>query len=160
MDPIVAGTISGLAATAPMTAVMTAAHRHLPWQDQYSLPPHRITMEMLRRTVGEEPSKRSHRNRLTLLAHLGYGAAAGGIYGLCSKEDSAGQALVKGMGFGMAVWVLSYLGWLPLANMPAAAKDESRGRNAMMLAAHLAWGASTGLLTRELADPQNRDARL
>lgn len=52
--PLLAGAIGGLIATAPMTVFMLAAHRFLPWFEQYPLPPREITEELAERVGIEE----------------------------------------------------------------------------------------------------------
>lgn len=57
---------------------------------------------------------------------------------------------VKGVVYGLGVWAVSYLGWLPaLRLMPKATHDRSE-RNAIMIAAHLVWGyALSRLIQRD-----------
>jgi hypothetical protein len=51
---------------------------------------------------------------------------------------------------GVAVWVASYLGWIPVVGILKPATLHPKRRNALMLVAHLVWGASTSLAMREL----------
>ena len=46
MNRIVAGTLAGLTATAPMTAAMIAMHKALPAHERYPLPPRKVTMRV------------------------------------------------------------------------------------------------------------------
>src|SRR6188508_239336 len=46
----------------------------------------------------------------------------------------------EGALYGVGVWGASYLGLLPGAGLYPAATDESAGRNALMISAHLIWG--------------------
>ncbi|HWW77795.1 MAG TPA: hypothetical protein VNZ44_20490, partial [Pyrinomonadaceae bacterium] len=43
MNRVLLGALAGLAATAPMTLVMKLAHRELPREEQYPLPPRQVT---------------------------------------------------------------------------------------------------------------------
>ncbi len=52
---------------------------------------------------------------------------------------------LAGAGFGLAVWAGSYLGWLPAAGILRPATEHPPRRVALMIAAHLVWGASAGL---------------
>jgi hypothetical protein len=46
--------------------------------------------------------------------------------------------------FGVAVWLLSYMGWLPAIGLFGPATRDTQGRSALMVAAHLVWGAALG----------------
>ena len=51
---------------------------------------------------------------------------------------------------GGGVWMASYLGWLPGMGILKPATRHPGRRNALMLGAHLVWGAATALAMREL----------
>lgn len=150
MNRLGAGLVSGFAATAPMTAVMAALRRRLPLVQRYPLPPRQITMKLagragLRRGMGE-----AGRTGLTLASHFAYGAAAGVLYTLLRPGRSAPMSAAKGAAVGAAVWTASYLGWLPAFKVLPPATRQPKERNALMIAAHLVWGAATGLLADRL----------
>lgn len=46
---------------------------------------------------------------VTATAHFGYGAIAGIVYALLPRR------MISGGSYGVLVWALSYLGWIPLA---------------------------------------------
>ena len=97
----------------------------------------------LRRVDGPE------KTGLTLAAHFGYGTAAGVLFGLLAPKR-AGEAVPAGIGFGLLVWSASYLGLMPALGLhPPATRDTFR-RNALMIAAHVVWGASLGALAAPL----------
>jgi uncharacterized membrane protein YagU involved in acid resistance len=55
-----------------------------------------------------------------------------------------------GAAAGLAVWLASYMGWIPaVGNLEPATRHPAR-RNALMIVAHLVWGASTSASIREL----------
>jgi uncharacterized membrane protein YagU involved in acid resistance len=83
--------------------------------------------------------------RLTLAAHVGYGAACGAIFGLVAPRN-APAALGCGMLFGLGVWAGSYVGWLPAFNVRHHAKHDPPARTGLMIAAHLVWGAAAGVV--------------
>jgi hypothetical protein len=144
-----AGAAAGLAATVPMTAAMMGLHRGLPADERYPLPPRRITMRAAKKAGIkhwlDEPQKRG----VTLAAHFGYGTAAGIIFGLIAPRRAA-EAIPAGIGFGLLVWSASYLGLLPALDLhPPATRDTVR-RNALMIAAHVVWGASLGAVAAPL----------
>ncbi len=135
------GGIAGIVGTAAMTAVMTRLHHRLPPPEQYPLPPREITQRVL--------PVRSERalQEASLLAHFGYGAAAGAIYGSLVRRGKAPPGAV----YGVAVWVLSYLGWVPAARILRPAVSHPSRRNALMIASHLVWGAVTALVYKDLS---------
>jgi putative membrane protein len=45
------------------------------------------------------------------------------------------------------VWAGSYLGLLPVLGILSPATRHPTGRNALMIAAHIIWGATLGILT-------------
>ena len=127
MRRLVYGSLAGLAATLPMTAAMGRLHRRLPENQRYALPPR----EIVAAAGGPE------RPGATLLAHFGYGALTGALFALQPRRSP-----LVGAGFGVAVWAASYLGWIPALGLLAPATRHPARRNALMLAAHLAWGSA------------------
>jgi uncharacterized membrane protein YagU involved in acid resistance len=150
MQSIVTGGIGGLVATAPMTVAMEAMHRQLPPREQYPLPPRQITENVAEEIGVGEHLDEGERVAATLVAHFAYGAAAGTVFSVIEKH-LPGPAVVKGIGFGLAVWTGSYLGLLPATGLLSSAKHHPARRNALMIAAHVVWGAATGALTDVMA---------
>ena len=147
---LLSAAIAGCAATLPMTIVMTLWRKRLPWLEQGSLPPRKITEHLLDAVhVGQELSE-PQKQTLTVVSHFGYGTAAGSVFGLMPRPASALGAVSSGMVFGLGVWTGSYLGWLPAVGLHRSATEEPAGRNLLMLTAHLVWGGSLGLLTHVL----------
>ena len=67
----------------------------------------------------------------------------GAIYGPLTRTVPL-PSVLKGIVFGIVVWLAVYLGWLPAVGMSEAATKQPIQRNALMIAAHLVWGAVTG----------------
>ena len=145
MRRLAAGAAAGLAATVPMTAAMKVAQGMLPATQRHPLPPRRITMRALRKSGVrphadlDEPARRG----LALAAHYGYGAGAGALFGAFVPANTR-DAVAAGIGYGLLVWAASYLGLMPALGLHPPATRETPGRNAMMIAAHVVWGAATG----------------
>jgi uncharacterized membrane protein YagU involved in acid resistance len=149
MNRFVAGTLAGLAATVPMTLAMKLMHEQLPAEEQYPLPPRLITEEMTELAGVNEELDEPEMKGLTTLSHFAYGAACGAVYGpLTSRLPGAG--VIGGVAFGLAVWTGSYLGWLPAAGILTPATEHPARRNALMIAAHVVWGAAAGMLVEQL----------
>ena len=125
-------------------------HRVLPPEHQDPLPPRQITDNAAAR-AGVDLGDDDTRNAATMGAHFAYGASVGAMYGPIAGSTKLPSA-VEGMLYGIAVWGGSYLGLLPGTGLYRSADDEPAPRNAMMIAAHLIWGASLGVLTGALAD--------
>jgi hypothetical protein len=92
----------------------------------------------------------------TWVSHFAYGAACGALYGAVSGEKTDGHPLLAGVGFGLAVWAGSYLGWLPAAGVLAPATEHPPRRTALMIAAHVVWGATTGIALERLSEESER----
>jgi hypothetical protein len=134
-----------------MTVAMVALHRALPRQDQEPLPPRQITENAAAAAGVDLGPDEDTREATTLAAHFGYGATVGSLYGSFAGSTGLPRAL-EGMLFGVAVWGGSYLGLLPGVGLYRSAKDEPPARNALMIGAHLIWGASLGVLAGALVD--------
>ena len=140
------GALAGLIATIPMTLFMLLMHRLLPRWQKYALPPERITHELSERAGTDKFLDKPRLLGATLVSHFGYGAFMGTLYGMLRKRVKL-PAAVKGSIFGVIIWAGSYLGWLPAMDMAAAGTEEPLRRNALMIGAHVIWGATTGIIT-------------
>ena len=138
MQRIVSGALAGLGATMAMTIVMSRLHAQLGRRDGYPLPPREIIDE-----VGASSGERQSR-AATLAAHFGFGALTGAIFA-CLPSRRGG-----GMLYGVSVWAISYLGWIPAAGLLAPAWRHPARRNLLMIAAHVVWGAVLAGSLREL----------
>lgn len=150
MNKIFAGALAGLTATAPMTVAMLALHRRLPPEDRYALPPREIVESMAESLGVDDEIGEEAETGLAVSSHFAYGATAGALFGpLTPKSQPA--ALAAGVGYGLAVWAGSYLGWLPAANILEPATNHPKRRTALMIAAHVVWGAALGATACELS---------
>ncbi|HYG54267.1 MAG TPA: hypothetical protein VD965_03110 [Burkholderiales bacterium] len=135
-SPLV-GALAGLAATAAMTLAMGALWRRLPRRERYPLPPREITSTLAARTGIERHLDERQRVDATLLSHFAYGAGAGALFPVLARRAS----VPRGIAYGLGVWAASYLGWLPAMRVLRPATQHPAARNALMLAAHVVWGA-------------------
>jgi hypothetical protein len=158
MQKLLAGALAGTAATGPMTAAMKLLQQGAPSARRRAIPPREITLELAHRVGLTRHLGADGRDAATTASHFGYGAAAGALYPYASAY-LPGPALVRGALFGVGVWAASYLGWLPAAGILRPATREPAGRNAMMIGAHLVWGAATALLAERLANGANGEER-
>lgn len=138
------GGLAGFAATLPMTGVMRRMHERLPARERYPLPPRELNEDL--------PNFGMRTSAATLFHHFLYGAATGAIFAATFGRRDAPM----GATYGVAVWMASYLGWIPAGGMLRVATRHPARRNGLMLVAHLVWGASLAIGLRELELAQTR----
>lgn len=145
MHPLLRGPLAGTVATVPMSAVMLAASRLVGRQ-----PPEAIARSAVQAATGEQPPE-PVAGLLSSLAHLGFGAGVGAGYVLLPRS---GPPLLRGVGTALAVYVVSYQGWVPaLGILPPASRDRP-GRPAVMVTAHMVFGAVLALVEDRLRRPR------
>jgi uncharacterized membrane protein YagU involved in acid resistance len=158
MERILKGFLAGMSATAPMTVVMLLIHRLLPSGEQYPVPPYEVTEEAIRDAglLGKAVDKQESAE-LALLAHFGFGGLAGTLYGALSGLIPLPGAAAGAL-YSLLVWAVNYLGLLPAAGLYRAPDYEPARRHAMMVAAHLVWGAVLGWLLGRMAGDEEQAA--
>ena len=145
------GAIAGFIATAPMSMSMLIGWWLLPRQEKYHLPPRLITEELSERAGIERHLGEKELVGLTIITHFGYGALFGALYALFEHQLRL-HASLKGALSGVALWVGSYLGWLPAMGILSPATRHPWRRNLLMIAAHVVWGVTLGEVMRKLAE--------
>jgi hypothetical protein len=156
MNRILLGALAGLAATGPMTLAMKLMHEQLPREERYPLPPRQVTEGLAEKAGVNEHLDEEGREAATWASHFAYGAACGALYGAVSGVRLDERPVLAGVGFGLAVWAGSYLGWLPAAGILSPATEHPARRNALMIAAHAVWGAGVGVALERLSDGSRR----
>jgi hypothetical protein len=131
-----------LVATTAMSAVMLLAQRAGLMGE---MPPHRIANETVDRAPTDaDPGPRT-RATLGWVAHYGFGALAGAVYGvLRAHVRTPGPGTLHGAGYAFGVWAVSYLGWVPALRLLPHATHDRPGRQASMILAHLVFGGLLG----------------
>ena len=143
MTSMLIGAAAGAAATLPMTMVMETLHERLPGEPPRPLPPREVTEGMAAKAGVHDDLGEQDKQDLTLAAHFAYGAACGAVFGMLAPR-TASAAVPAGVAFGLAVWAASYLGWLPATGVRHHPRHDPPARTALMIAAHLVYGAATG----------------
>ena len=138
---------AGVIATVPMTIVMEELHRILPGEHDGPLPPREVTEGLYENFTDTEDVSEEQLEQATLLLHYSFGGVAGALFPFIAPRRLS-AAIGAGMLYGLAVWTGSYLGWLPAMGVRHHARHDPRGRTTMMIAAHLVWGATLGLVLR------------
>ena len=57
--------------------------------------------------------------------------------------------MVRGLSFGLCVWIASYLGLRPALGILRPATEHPPRRTALMIVAHAVWGATLALLVQQ-----------
>jgi hypothetical protein len=137
------GAVAGVTGAAAMTACMARLHDRLPAAERYPLPPREITGVL---AGGGRHERRAGLGDLAVIAHFGFGAAAGAL--LAAGRLPARPAV--GALAGLGVWAGSYFGWAPLLRILGPVREHPPRRTGLMVAAHLVWGAVTAITLHEL----------
>ena len=149
MERQLAGTLAGLVATLPMTAAMELLHRQLPAHQRHPLPPREVAMNALGTLGLRHRQDETTRTLLSVATHFAVGATAGTLYPTVARALPGGP-VAKGVAYGLAVWAGGYLGLLPATGLLSPATEHPRRRTALMVASHVVWGATLGLLADRL----------
>ena len=156
MHKLVRGAIAGTIATIPMTLIMIGLFRKLPSEQRYPLPPRLLIENIAGRATRLHMENDAALTHATLAAHFAYGAATGAVYPYL--ESHRGPNTVTGVGYGLGIWAASYLGWIPAARLLDPATRHPARRNALMLAAHVVWGAALARVSAALRGSITRSA--
>ena len=143
---ILIGGIAGFVGTMAMTATMRRLHARLPVKERYPLPPREIVDSAAGKAGIDLPGEAA--KDISTAAHFAYGAAVGAVIGALNAKPSK----PTGAAAGVAVWVASYMGWIPAVNILEPGTEHPRRRNALMIAAHLVWGWWTAASMTELVE--------
>ncbi len=149
MNKIIFGALAGIAATVPMTILMIEWHKRLPPEEKYPLPPREIFDELTEKAGADRYLNESEKTNLSLIGHFAYGAATGAVYApLVSLVQNPNP--VNGVVYSVGLWGASYLGWLPALQILRPADEHPARRNALMITAHVVWGAALGLMVNQM----------
>jgi uncharacterized membrane protein YagU involved in acid resistance len=144
---VLGGAAAGLLSSVLMGIIMKLMQEQLPSSQKYHLPPREITIALMAHSgADQELQESSNITTLTTIGHLGYGSIGGVNYSLLSGYIPL-PAIFKGGLFGLVVWAVSYLGWIPATGILSPVTRHPRERTLLMIAAHLVYGAATALLT-------------
>ncbi|WP_433242830.1 DUF6789 family protein [Streptosporangium sp. CA-135522] len=148
MRNLVNGAVGGVLATAAMSGVMRAGSRAGLMSDQ---PPKRIARAFL---PGHRHRPKSGEGVLGAITHFGFGAACGALFALACGRRRAPVAL--GVGYGLAIWLVSYEGWVPRLGILPPISGDRPGRPAVMATGHVVYGAALALAVNRLGGAGRR----
>lgn len=140
------GAVSGLAATVVMTGALLTARR-LGLVDTPA--PEAVVTGALEQADLNEEIRPPARTAVVTVAHLGYGATVGAVFAAITRPLGE-SPLMRGTTYGLAVWVLGYIGWLPAFRILPRPTRQGAGRHVENIVGHLVYGATLGWLTGRL----------
>lgn len=134
------GAAAGVAATVLMTGVMEAAQRLGLMGD---MPPWVITRRTLEKSGKRHKVSTPAQKLLATAMHVGFGAILGAIYEAVEDEaQPPGPKLAHVLGYSVAVWAVSYAGWVPALGLMPPPTHDQKGRQLATFAAHIVFGAA------------------
>jgi hypothetical protein len=141
MKRLLGGVIAGGAATGTMSLAMWAASKS---GLMYRPPPKEITARAARH-AGAEPRTAGHEQFQFswMAAHLAYGAGCGTVYAFL-RSLVPGPPAVRGVLYGLLIYAIGYLGYLPALGLYPPPDEDSPSRTAVMIGAHVVYGATLG----------------
>lgn len=137
MGRILRGAIAGATATAIMSIVMLASER-VGLMGRH--PPERIAERGLG-AIDEAPDERAVK-AVGPAAHFVFGTAGGAAFGLIAGARDPGTAQRLAVPWAIAIWLVSYFGWIPAMHILPPPSEDRPGRAWTMLVAHVVYGAS------------------
>jgi uncharacterized membrane protein YagU involved in acid resistance len=126
------GLLGGAIATTTMTGVFSSFDL-IGWVGQ--LPPRQIMQRLL-----PDDTEPRQLNAATIVAHLAYGAALGGVFSLITRSPSTGRGAL----YGIAVCLANYEVGLPVAGIREPLHRDNPREIATLLIGHLVYGADLG----------------
>jgi hypothetical protein len=144
---------AGLLATLVMSGLMIAGKR-LGLMPEH--PPKKIARAAL--SADGSPPDESLTGPVATVLHLGFGAAVGALFTVVHRlARPPVPAVLGGVVAALGVWAVSYMGWVPALGIMARADRDVPGRQPVMIAAHIVYGAVLGALVD--LDPLGRERR-
>jgi hypothetical protein len=136
---IACGAVAGVLATLVMSLVIAAG-----WLAGLfrTPPPKQITAAAHLKARVAPPKDWSTFQASWLGAHILYGVGCGVIFALTRLGLPALPGKPTGLGFGLGVWGVSYLGLMPMLQLYPWPGKDTPGRVATMIAAHVVFGVS------------------
>lgn len=142
---VIDGIRDGALATAAMSAVMVGGDRAGMMPEP---PPTTITREALDAAHVDRPAAIAV---AAPAAHFAFGAL-GGAFFVVLRRVLPGPGWLLGILFGLAVWAVSYKGWIPALGILPPPEDDRPGRPAVLVAAHVVYGFVLGRLVGSRRD--------
>ena len=138
------GALAGGVATLLMTALMKAYQATGLFRGP--IPPTRITRAALDVVGAGNEVDDETETAVMAAGHWGYGMACGALFGvLHTRIRPPIPTAVHGTLFGLLIWALSYMGWVPAAGIMPHPARQNPAQAFMPLLAHVVYGSTLGL---------------
>lgn len=90
------------------------------------------------------------------IAHVGYGATMGAIYGAIVGPRRDRSAATRGAAWGLLIWAAGYEGWMPAAGVRPATTHQPPSKWPVQIGNHIVYGVVTALANEELWERRMR----
>ncbi len=115
-------------------------------------PPERIVEGLLDRAGVRLDAEAE--DRLAVVAHLGFGATAGALYGVAApRVRSMTTAVAMGLIYATGIYAVSYAGWVPALRLLPPPDRDDPSRQVAMLLAHWMYGTTLAIATQVASQP-------
>lgn len=142
------GSIAGAVATTTMTGFMRLSQQTGFYQKE--LPPTKVTQAATKTLGVEQFVSPAGETLLTGLAHWAFGMIGGAVFGVAGKTSHWIPTRFGGLVFGLLVWAVSYMGWIPALRILPMPWNERGKHGSMPFIAHVIYGATLGIVVRRL----------
>ncbi|MBX3232172.1 MAG: hypothetical protein KIT84_19345 [Labilithrix sp.] len=146
MNDVLRRALTGAAAGILATGVMTLEFAVAKATGLLGEPPPKKLTRRILTLVGHRP-RGAELQLATAAAHVGYGAAAGALFGLLPRPA---RSVGGGVLYGLAIWAVSYAGWIPKLHLMRPPSRDRFGRPTSMALAHVVYGASLATALQKL----------
>jgi uncharacterized membrane protein YagU involved in acid resistance len=127
---------------------MTAFMKMSQWTGLYrdELPPAKITQAALDAAGMRAGVDDATETALTVANHWAFGTVAGTLFGAVSPVLRLPlPPALQGTVFGLVVWFISYMGWVPAAGLMRHPRQQRLDQALMPLLAHVVYGLTLGM---------------
>ncbi len=158
IERVARGTVAGLMGAMALQVLHTMSQRWLP----QTMPPYRQDPGDFMVEQVEAVLPRAMRQRVppivetgaARLLAVGYGLTAGALYALFRPRG--GQVVSDGILFGLLVWAVGYLGWIPALGLLPPIPEQDRAAVIAPPIRHTVFGIVTVAAYRWLSDRAGR----
>lgn len=149
------GAGAGVVATAVMSIPIVAADKAGLMPEP---PPEKIVEDGLS-AAGVKRQDRTERqeNAAATITHFAFGASCGVLFALLRRRlRLPAPPWMAGMPYGLAIWAVSYKGWVPALGILPPPERDGRARVGTMVVAHVLYGLVLGAVDGRLAGRHRR----
>lgn len=154
LDDAVRGAVAGVVGGMAMTAMMKGVAPHVLPAD---MRPEKIApkkfVEWAEAEAGHpEALTEGQEKAAAMAAHLGYSALMGALFGLARRRADAAPIPLAGAAFGLAVWAVSFEGWMPALGIMQRTTEKPLKQWPAPLMGHVVYGTATAAAYAALDD--------